>query len=72
MHTRRSFLGKAMYRGSGLILLGCSKRVYGQPSSRPRRISANEKIGVAGIGAGGQGKWDILGAKPLRWGHSQR
>ena len=41
-------------------MFGDVARVAGQMPGRPRRVSPNEKMAVAGIGAGGQGYWDIV------------
>jgi hypothetical protein len=51
MIRRRSFLGRAALAGAGLTLLPRSEMVY--------TYAANEKLNVAGIGVGGQGRGNI-------------
>ena len=58
--TRRSFLRRSLYAGAGLWVFGDVALVAGQMPARPRRVSPNEKMAVAGVGAGGQGYWDIV------------
>jgi len=60
--TRREFLRNTTYAGAGLWVLGsagCGGFLMGP---RPRRISPNEKMHVAGIGVGGKGGGDIKAA----------
>ena len=60
--TRREFLRHTTYAGAGLWVLGsagCGGFLMGP---RPRRISPNEKMNVAGIGGGGKGDSDIKAA----------
>jgi hypothetical protein len=63
--TRRQFLSRTVYAGAGLWVF--KGTVFGESvfapagrPARPRRISPNEKMGIACIGGGGQGYWDIL------------
>lgn len=52
--TRREFIKKTGTIGMGFWVTGCISHL-----PTPRRIGANEKINVAGIGVGGQGSGDI-------------
>jgi hypothetical protein len=66
-NTRRQFLSRTVYAGAGLwVLTGAAlDDTASAPAGRPartRRISPNEKLRIACIGAGGQGYWDTLAA----------
>ena len=50
--TRRQFI-----RCSALAAGGTALTLYAKP--RPRRVSANEKLNIAGVGAGGKGASDL-------------
>src|ERR1035437_136888 len=50
--TRRQFLYSTALAAGGLALTSCS-------TPRPRRVSANEKLNIAGVGAGGKGASDL-------------
>ncbi|HSW46198.1 MAG TPA: Gfo/Idh/MocA family oxidoreductase [Phycisphaerae bacterium] len=60
--TRREFLKKTLYAGAGIWVVGNAGCEAFQMTPRPRRISPNEKMNVAGIGAGGKGSSDIADA----------
>lgn len=60
--TRREFLRKTLYAGAGVWVVGSAGCSSFQMTARPRRISPNEKMGIAGIGAGGKGHSDIEAA----------
>ena len=53
--TRRDFLRRAAWAGSGLIILSDSRLVRG--------TQANEKLNIAGIGVGGRGAADVIGVE---------
>ena len=65
--TRRKFLKAAAYGTAALALPGCARglRATYQTGVSPfligegRRVSPNEKLNIACIGAGGQGKHDV-------------
>jgi len=57
--TRREFLKKTLYAGAGMWVVGNAGCAAFQMGPRPRRISPNEMMGIAGIGAGGKGSSDI-------------
>ena len=46
--------------GSALLAAGCSTSALPRRRGRTRRVSPNERLNVAGIGAGGKGWGDIL------------
>ncbi len=50
--TRRQFLYYSALAAGGMALTGYAK-------SRPRRVSPNEKLNIAGVGAGGKGASDM-------------
>ena len=50
--TRRQFIYSTAFAAGGLALTSCS-------TPRPRRVSANEKLNIAGVGAGGKGSSDL-------------
>jgi hypothetical protein len=50
--TRRQFLYYSALAATGMALTG-----YAKP--RPRRVSPNEKLNIAGVGAGGKGSSDM-------------
>jgi predicted dehydrogenase len=50
--TRRQFLYYSALAAAGTALTGCA-------APRPRRISANEKLNIAGVGVGGKGSSDL-------------
>ena len=50
--TRRQFIYYSALAASGAALTG-----YAKP--RPRRVSPNEKLNIAGVGAGGKGASDL-------------
>jgi predicted dehydrogenase len=50
--TRRQFIHYSALAAGGVALTSCS-------TPRPRRVSANEKLNIAGIGAGGKGSSDL-------------
>src|SRR5271169_5498285 len=50
--TRRQFIYYSALAASGMALTG-----YARP--RPRRVSPNEKLNIAGVGAGGKGASDL-------------
>src|SRR6266478_1678351 len=50
--TRRQFIYYSALAGSATALTG-----YARP--RPRRVSPNEKLNIAGVGAGGKGSSDL-------------
>lgn len=52
--TRRQFLQTTSLAASGLWLAGCATS-----APKPRRISASEKLNIAGVGVGGKGAGDI-------------
>jgi len=57
--TRREFLRKTTYAGAGMWVLGsagCGEYLMG---AKPRRISPNSKMNIAGIGVGGKGRSDV-------------
>ena len=61
--TRRQFLKKTLYAGAGVWVVGSGIGCEAfQMTPRLRRISPNEKMGVAAIGAGGKGSSDIADA----------
>jgi len=60
--SRRDFLKKTLYAGAGLWVVGHAGCTMPQMTARPRRISPNEKMGIAGIGGGGKGSSDIEAA----------
>ncbi len=49
--SRRSFLRRSALAGTGLLILGNSKRAF--------TYAANDQLNVAGVGVGGQGRWDL-------------
>jgi len=61
LKSRREFLSSAAVAGAGLWVLGSTGCTLVRPGVRPRRISPNEKLNVACIGAGGKGNEDIKG-----------
>ncbi len=60
--SRRQFLRTTTYAGTSLWVLGSGGCGDFLMTPRPRRISPNEKMNVAGIGAGGKGTSDIADA----------
>ena len=50
--TRRQFIYYSALAAGGMALTG-----YAKP--RPRRVSPNEKLNIAGVGAGGKGASDL-------------
>ena len=50
--TRRQFIYYSALATGGTALTG-----YARP--RPRRVSPNEKLNIAGVGAGGKGSSDL-------------
>jgi len=50
--TRRQFIYCTALAASGAALTSCS-------TPRPRRVSANDKLNIAGVGAGGKGSSDL-------------
>ncbi|MBP7936471.1 MAG: Gfo/Idh/MocA family oxidoreductase [Phycisphaerae bacterium] len=60
--TRRDFLRHTTYAGAGIWILGGGAVQALQMGAKPRKVSANEKLNVAGIGAGGKGGGDISNA----------
>jgi len=50
--SRRRFIYSSALAAGGIALTGCS-------TPRPRIVSANEKLNIAGIGAGGKGGSDL-------------
>jgi predicted dehydrogenase len=55
--TRRTFLLSSAALAAGLAAAGGKKRY-----AAPRKVSANDKLNIAGIGAGGKGSSDVEGA----------
>ena len=53
--SRRTFIF-----GSAIMAAGCATAGK-RPYSAPRKVSANEKLNIAGVGAGGKGASDIEG-----------
>jgi len=60
--SRRQFLRTTTYAGTSLWVLGSGGCGDFLMTPHPRRISPNEKMNVAGIGAGGKGTSDIADA----------
>jgi len=58
--TRRRFISTSAALGTGLILTGAGSSLV-TAAPRPRRISPNEKLNIASIGAAGQGSTDTDG-----------
>ena len=59
-NTRREFLTRTLYASAGLWVLGGAAPAASKMPGRPRRISPNETMQIAGIGGGGQGYWDVV------------
>jgi len=61
--SRRQFLSRTVHASAGLwVFRGAALGETGSAPAgraRPRRISPNERMGIACIGGGGQGYWDI-------------
>src|SRR4030095_11570453 len=58
--TRRRFISTSAALGTGLILTGAGTKL-GSAAPRSPRISPNEKLNIASIGAAGQGSTDTDG-----------
>jgi predicted dehydrogenase len=54
--SRRTFIF-----GSAVMAAGCATAGK-RPCSAPRKVSANEKLNIAGVGVGGKGSSDVEGA----------
>ena len=59
--NRRYFFFTTALAGGSLLLPGCATGTGSSVSARPRRISPNEKLNIAVIGAGGKGSSDTDG-----------
>ena len=57
--NRREFLSTAALAGAGLWVAGATGCVCVKPIFRSRRISPNEKLNIACIGAGGKGTGEV-------------
>jgi predicted dehydrogenase len=55
--TRRRFIHTSAVVGSGLLL----PATFARAAAKPRRVSPNEKLNIAAVGAGGQAATDING-----------
>jgi predicted dehydrogenase len=56
--SRRSFLGQSALAAAGLGLAGQAQGAFFK-KARPRVISPNERLNIAGIGVGGKGAGDL-------------
>ena len=59
--NRRRFLGTSTAAASGLMLTWTTGWAAPAQRPRPRKVSPNEKLNIAAIGAGGQASTDIGG-----------